>query len=312
MAYDAYRYTTDEGTSVIFNAILGALPFLLIAIIEPTKIPLAGGLYKVRNWGWKMLILAALLGLTFVTFETMFTGLERQVENITAKISRGENKIKNLEEDVVAAEQKIASIEALSIAKLTKDLDQLIENSYINEQQDIEVLEENNTSAVSDLTERIIIDENRIREIYDRKEAQQEKALSALDQPLQNSKDNLAKIEQKISNAENQISALSQESAEDSIVATIDVEIEQIQRKIEEISNLLRSNESEQIKKVQVIVGVKDDGKPGPNTSRNFQLWKSAREAEIQQKISEKNDRLKDIEDNKNRRIKELQNEKEL
>ena len=77
MAYDAYRYTTDEGTSVIFNAILGALPFLLIAIIEPTKIPLAGGLYKVRNWGWKMLILAALLGLTFVTFETMFTGLER-------------------------------------------------------------------------------------------------------------------------------------------------------------------------------------------------------------------------------------------
>ena len=143
MAYDAYRYTTDEGTSVIFNAILGALPFLLIAIIEPTKIPLAGGLYKVRNWGWKMLILAALLGLTFVTFETMFTGLERQVENITAKISRGENKIKNLEEDVIATEQKIASIEALSIAKLTKDLDQLIENSYINEQQDIEVLEEN-------------------------------------------------------------------------------------------------------------------------------------------------------------------------
>ena len=47
--------------------------------------------------------------------------------------------------------------------------------------------------------------QNRIREIYDRREAQQEKALSALDQPLQNSKDNIAKIEQKIRNAENQI-----------------------------------------------------------------------------------------------------------
>ena len=97
MSYDAYNNTADQGTSAIFNAILGGLPFLLIAIIEPTKIPLAGGLYKVKHWGWKTLILAALLGLTFVTFETMFTGLERQVENLTEQISRGENKIKNLE-----------------------------------------------------------------------------------------------------------------------------------------------------------------------------------------------------------------------
>ena len=45
MSYDAYTNTSDQGTSAIFNAILGGLPFLLIAIIEPTKIPLAGGLY---------------------------------------------------------------------------------------------------------------------------------------------------------------------------------------------------------------------------------------------------------------------------
>ena len=80
MAYDAYNLTTDKGTSVILNSILGALPFLLIAIIEPTKIPLAGGLYKVKNWGWKSLILAALLGLTFVTFE-LFTSLTLSLKN---------------------------------------------------------------------------------------------------------------------------------------------------------------------------------------------------------------------------------------
>ena len=61
MSYDAYNNTADQGTSAIFNAILGGLPFLLIAIIEPTKIPLAGGLYKVKHWGWKTLILFALL-----------------------------------------------------------------------------------------------------------------------------------------------------------------------------------------------------------------------------------------------------------
>ena len=45
---------------------------------------------------------------------------------------------------IVVKEQKIVEIEALSIEKQTEDLDQLIENSYINEQQDIQVLEENN------------------------------------------------------------------------------------------------------------------------------------------------------------------------
>ena len=72
MAFDAYYSTDEKGFSVGMNALLGALPFLLIAIIEPTKIPLAGGLYKIKHFGWKALILCALLGLTLVTFETIF------------------------------------------------------------------------------------------------------------------------------------------------------------------------------------------------------------------------------------------------
>ena len=38
--------STDGGFSATINAILGALPFVLITVIEPTKIPLAGGLYE--------------------------------------------------------------------------------------------------------------------------------------------------------------------------------------------------------------------------------------------------------------------------
>ena len=64
MAYDAYNNAEVKNVNTTINALLGALPFLLIAIIEPTKIPLASGLYKVKNWGWKTLILVALLGLT--------------------------------------------------------------------------------------------------------------------------------------------------------------------------------------------------------------------------------------------------------
>ena len=49
MAYDAYYTSEDKDFSTTINAILGALPFILIAIIEPTKIPLAGGLYRVKQ-----------------------------------------------------------------------------------------------------------------------------------------------------------------------------------------------------------------------------------------------------------------------
>ena len=43
-----------------------------------------------------MLILIALIALTFVTFETMYTGLERNLNNITNKVVRTQNQIKHL------------------------------------------------------------------------------------------------------------------------------------------------------------------------------------------------------------------------
>ena len=67
-AYDAYQGVEEPTERHLLNALIGALPFLVIAVIEPTKIPLAGGFYKTRILGWKILILVALLGLTAVTF----------------------------------------------------------------------------------------------------------------------------------------------------------------------------------------------------------------------------------------------------
>jgi len=86
VGWDAFKDIENPNTSQILNAVLGALPFLVIAVIEPTKIPLAGGFYKTRIISWKILIFLALVGLTAVTFETMFNGLERNLTNVTKKI----------------------------------------------------------------------------------------------------------------------------------------------------------------------------------------------------------------------------------
>ena len=49
--FNAYEQipVDERSTSTKLYAIQGALPFLLIAIIEPLKIPLAGGLYMVSD-----------------------------------------------------------------------------------------------------------------------------------------------------------------------------------------------------------------------------------------------------------------------
>ena len=88
-----YSSIENPTTSHLIGAVMGALPFVIIAVIEPTKIPLAGGFYKTKILGWKLLILASLLGLTVVTFETMFNGLERNLTNVTRQVVEAENNI---------------------------------------------------------------------------------------------------------------------------------------------------------------------------------------------------------------------------
>ncbi|MDC0088660.1 hypothetical protein OAI12_01440 [Porticoccaceae bacterium] len=59
------------------NVFIGAAPFIIIAAVELTKIPLVLGFYRTRDFVWRSLFLVTLLCLIFVTFETMFNGLER-------------------------------------------------------------------------------------------------------------------------------------------------------------------------------------------------------------------------------------------
>lgn len=94
------------------SAILGALPFVIIAVIEPMKIPLAAGFYRVKQIGWKVLILAGLLGLTTVTFETMFNGLEQQNYNVTRVIKEASEQIQGLESEIKNAKKNLFNIQS--------------------------------------------------------------------------------------------------------------------------------------------------------------------------------------------------------
>jgi hypothetical protein len=81
----------EQTTLAQARALGGALPFVIIALIEPTKIYLASGLYHAKPLGWKLLFSFGLLALTFVTFETMYNGLVQQNVNVSRTVQQLQN-----------------------------------------------------------------------------------------------------------------------------------------------------------------------------------------------------------------------------
>ena len=71
----------DTGTEITasgyMNVFLGGLPFIVVAMVELTKIPLATACYIATNRAWKTAFAVALIVLSVITFETILNGFER-------------------------------------------------------------------------------------------------------------------------------------------------------------------------------------------------------------------------------------------
>ena len=302
MAYDAYNNAEVKNVNTTINALLGALPFLLIAIIEPTKIPLASGLYKVKNWGWKTLILIALLGLTGVTFETLFTGLERQVTNVTAEISRGENKIYNIEEDNLEIGRLINDYSNIDIDQETTDLSIQINKNKELEAADLLAATNDYDTSKNFLNEELTQLTAEIIRLENQRTAENQKTIDALDSTIIALNEQLqAKVTERETEKANLLQ-LQQGGSLDEIIQRYETEIGTIEASIQEATSLLNSNESPQIQRVQRLIGVIDDGKAGNNTRRNFDAWRQnqlEKIADINQKIQT---RLSELDQNSSAR----------
>ena len=114
--------------------IQGMLPFLAIAVVEITKIPLALGFYRSKMLRWKTLFLTALLLVMAITFETMFNGLENNFSNLTSRIVREENKISDLSLEIenlkIDLEKKKTEIKTIQDMNL-----ETILSGYLNKRE---------------------------------------------------------------------------------------------------------------------------------------------------------------------------------
>jgi len=295
VAFDAYNKHEIKDTSTTLNAILGALPFLLIAVIEPTKIPLAGGLYKVKHLGWKTLFLFALVGLTMVTFETMFTGLERQLTNVTSNITDGKNEVRALREKRGEIADRIAEFEGLDIATLTNEWNEKIETNSEQVASNRDAQMESFGVQLASLNEKLSTYEANRQAVIDEFNRNNQARLMARQGPVEALGAQIAIEREKRANLEQQLRELSSAQQEDPTILRLVDQIAQIQSNINDTDNLLSSNEDSQIKLAQARIGVTQDGRVGTNTRANFERWTQqelSRIAELEIEITRRRDEL--------------------
>ena len=140
-----YYNNLEAGTIVgntFTNVFIGAAPFIIIAAVELTKIPLALGFYRAKKVLWRSLFIVTLGLLVFVTFETMFNGLERNFSATEQTIKAPKAKYDEREALLVNIEKRLEEINS-------RNLD-IIDEEYVIKFNDIEQERNSQISALYD------------------------------------------------------------------------------------------------------------------------------------------------------------------
>ncbi len=154
--YNAYDQIPleERTTSTFIYAVQGSLPFFLIAVIEPLKIPLAGGLYMVSDLRWKFLIFIALMGLTLVTFETMFTSFEQNLTNVNGAVIKQNNTIEKINGKLINLKIEEKKLNEETEDGVTKKIKKQNESLLSQKDNEIEVINAQFNSSLKPLEDQ--------------------------------------------------------------------------------------------------------------------------------------------------------------
>ncbi len=114
----------DEGSMLgnkFTDTFIGAAPFIIIAAVELTKIPLALGFYRTKRLLWRLLFLLTLFLLIFVTFETIFNGLERNFSTLESDIEKPRREFQEQTDRLANIQANLERINARTTEVLDED-----------------------------------------------------------------------------------------------------------------------------------------------------------------------------------------------
>jgi hypothetical protein len=109
--------------------IIGSLPFVMVAIVELTKIPLATAAFFAQSIFWRAAFSIALILLVGITFETMMNGLQRTFEDRIFLVNEGRRQLDELEQRTTTLVTRRSGLEQLEESQVRdnyqREIDQL-------------------------------------------------------------------------------------------------------------------------------------------------------------------------------------------
>mgnify|MGYP003666450007 FL=1 len=106
------------------NIFIAMMPFLMVAIVEITKIPFVGATYKTSHKKWKFVFGVSLLFLAFITFESALNGFERNFHALIFSIDKHKKELVALEEQIAPLVEKRERLANLSAPQIESEYSQ--------------------------------------------------------------------------------------------------------------------------------------------------------------------------------------------
>ena len=121
------------------NSVIVGLSFLVVTIIELTKIPLASVFYYAGRVTWRITFFIALLAVNFLTFETIMQGFELAYNQRSSIVDEIRKNVENKKEEIANIEQQgdLSNFD-IDIAKVNNDIQLLVKQKVEIEEQRIE------------------------------------------------------------------------------------------------------------------------------------------------------------------------------
>ncbi len=109
----ATRGSTTLNFSEITNTIIAALPFIMVSMVEATKIPLTEAFYETTARSWKLTLGAAIAFVALITFESAMNGFERNYSMLMYSIQEDQKTLFTTLQNVDKSQADILDLKAL-------------------------------------------------------------------------------------------------------------------------------------------------------------------------------------------------------
>ena len=110
------------------NITIAAIPFVMVSVVELSKIPFVDAYYRTAHRAWKTVFLVALMIISLITFESALNGFERNYNALNITVTRINKDLLLTEESMVPLNDQITRLSELTNEGIEREYTEQYDN----------------------------------------------------------------------------------------------------------------------------------------------------------------------------------------